>query len=148
MNDALEAVNSAIDAHDKLDRITAMMAMQQYADDTSQEQLAEWKDAIQKEADYYDDNLQNLFSRYLGKADTYLDDMSLAVTKVGCKADQLELTENRMNNQQETVMGLQSKNDDVDLSDIILKYTAAYTAYQASLTAAGKLGESSLLNYI
>ncbi len=148
MSDALEAVSSAIDAHDKLDRIDTMINMEQYADEASQAQLLEWKTAIQKEADFYDDNLQSIFSRYLGKADVYLDDMSLAVTQVGCKADQLELTENRMNSQQETVMELQSKNDDVDLSDIILKYTAAYTAYQASLTAAGKLGESSLLNYI
>ena len=53
-----------------------------------------------------------------------------------------------MNSQQETVMELQSKNDDLDLSEIILKYTASYTAYQASLTAAGRIGDLSLLNYI
>ena len=50
--------------------------------------------------------------------------------------------------QQETVQELQSSNDDVDLSDIVLKYTAAYTAYQSSLTAAGRLGSVNLLNYI
>jgi flagellar hook-associated protein 3 FlgL len=50
--------------------------------------------------------------------------------------------------QQQTVQSLQSLNDDIDLSKIIIDYTAAYTAYQASLTAAGKLGDSTLLNYI
>ena len=33
---------------------------------------------------------------------------------------------------------LKSKNEDRELSDIILEYTAAYTAYQSSLQAASK----------
>lgn len=148
IGDATDAVTRAINAHDKLTQIENMMGMEQYADATSQENLAKWKEAAQREADYYDDNLQKMFSSFLGKADDYLNDMNLAITKVGCKADQLELTEERMNNQQETVMELQSQNDDLDLSEIILKYTASYTAYQASLTAAGRLGDLSLLNYI
>ena len=148
MRDAIEAVDNAVKAHDKLDKIDAMMKQEQYAGDVEQEKLRKWRTAVQKEADHFDDNMQKLFSHYLGKADVYLDQMSLAVTKVGCKADQLSLTEDRMDNQQQTVMELQSKNDDLDLSEIILKYTASYTAYQASLTAAGKLGQTSLLNYI
>ena len=67
---------------------------------------------------------------------------------MGCKKDSLKLTEKRVGDQRETVQGLQSTNDDLDLSQIIIDYTAAYTAYQASLTAAGKLGDSTLLNYL
>ena len=148
MTDAIDAVTNSINAHSKLEKIDTMLRMEQYADEQSQKDLNKWREAIQKEADYFDDNLQKMYSRFIGKTDDYLEKMSLAITKVGCKADQLELTEERMNNQQETVMELQSKNDDMDLSSIILKYTASYTAYQASLTAAGKLGEISLLNYI
>jgi flagellar hook-associated protein 3 FlgL len=62
--------------------------------------------------------------------------------------DQLKLTETRMNNQQTTIQDLQSQNEDLDLSTIILKYTASYNAYQSSLTAAGKLSGMTLLNYI
>ena len=148
MGDAIDAVTNSINAHSKLEKIDTMLRMEQYADEDTQAKLTEWRTAIQKEADFFDDNLQKMFSRYIGKTDDYLEKMSLAITKVGCKADQLSLTEERMNDQQETVMELQSKNDDMDLSSIILKYTASYTAYQASLTAAGKLGEISLLNYI
>ena len=110
--------------------------------------LKKWQDAAQKEADYADNNLKKMYSSYIGNADTYLSDISLSVTKVGCKTDQLKLTKQRMSDQQQTVQDLQSKNDDVDLSDIIIKYSAAYTAYQSSLTAAGKLGSVSLLNYL
>ena len=148
IQDMLDAVSNAVDAHDKLDKIDSMIKASQYQSIEDQERLSQWKNAVQKEADYYDDNLKQLFSRYIGKGDVYLEDIALNITKVGCKSDQLAMTKNRMADQQETLQDLQSTNDDLDLSDIVLTYTAAYTAYQASLTAAGKLGQVSLLNYI
>lgn len=148
VNDMINAVSAAINAHDKMDKIKSMMKENQYATDEYQEKLNEWLEAAQKEADYADDNVQKLFSSNIGRSDNYLSDISLALTKVGCKSDQLSITEDRVGNQQSTVSKLQSDNEDVDLSQIILEYTSAYTAYQASLTAASKLGQVSLLNYI
>ncbi len=148
VGDMIGAINKAINAHDKIDKIKGMMKENQYATDDYQAKLKEWLEAAQKEADYADDNVQKLYSAYIGHADSYLSDISLAITKVGCKSDQLSITEDRVGNQQSTVSKLQSDNDDVDLSQIILDYTSAYTAYQASLTAASKLGQVSLLNYI
>ncbi len=148
MGDMINAVEWSIDAHDKVDKIKAMMRQDQYADDTSQANLQKWLEAAQKEADYYDDNLSKLYSTELGICDNYLEDVNLSITKIGCKGDQLAMTKTRMSNQQETVQELQSTNDDMDLSNIILRYTAAYTAYQSSLTAAGRLGQQTLLNYI
>lgn len=148
VGDMIDAVNAAIDAHAKIDKIKGMMNENQYAADSYQEKLKQWLDAAQKEADYYDDNIQKLFSSNIGRADSYLSDISLAITKVGCKSDQLSITEDRVGNQHSTVSELQSNNDDVDLSQIIIEYTSAYTAYQASLQAASKLGQVSLLNYI
>jgi len=148
VNDMINAVSAAINAHDKMDKIKSMMKENQYATDQYQEKLNEWLEAAQKEADYADDNVQKLFSSNIGRSDNYLSDISLALTKVGCKSDQLSITEDRVGNQQSTVSKLQSDNEDIDLSQIILEYTSAYTAYQASLTAASKLGQVSLLNYI
>ena len=39
-------------------------------------------------------------------------------------------------------------NEDIEISDAVINYTAAYTAYQAALQAAGKLQEQTLLDYI
>ena len=55
---------------------------------------------------------------------------------------------NRMSNEQETMEELKSKNEDRELSDIILEYTAAYTAYQSSLQAASKVNQVTLLSYL
>ncbi|SHJ15492.1 flagellin N-terminal helical domain-containing protein [Pseudobutyrivibrio xylanivorans] len=144
----IDAVKRTISAHDKLDEITKMKDETQYASDEYQEYLASWYDAVKKECDYFEDNLQKLFKTELGKIDTYYATISLGITDLGCKKDSLKLTQKRVGDQQETVQGLQSTNDDLDLSQIIIDYTAAYTAYQASLTAAGKLGDSTLLNYL
>ena len=142
------AISASIKAHDKVDTIKEMLSDANYADEEYQTKLNEWLDAAQKEADYADDNTQKLFNTEIGKIDTYYAKMNLAVTDLGCKCDSLSLTKTRMCDQQETVEELQSQNDDLDLSQIIIDYTAAYTAYQASLQAAGKLGDISLLNYI
>ena len=82
------------------------------------------------------------------EVDEYLDKINLSITQVGCTVDQLKLTETRMSNQQETLEELQSENDNLDLSEIIINYTAMYNAYQSSLTAAGKLSGMTLLNYL
>ena len=92
--------------------------------------------------------MDKLFSSVLGKSDEYYDKINLAITKLGCMKDQLLMTERRMDEQQQTVTDLQSKNDNLDLSQIVINYTASYTAYQSSLQAAGKLGQQTLLNYI
>lgn len=144
----INAVKLTIEAHKKLDEVKKMKDETQYASEEDQELLNKWQEALKKEVDYFEDNLQKLFSTELGKIDEYYATISLGITDLGCKKQSLQLTEKRVGDQRETVQGLQSTNDDLDLSQIIIDYTAAYTAYQASLTAAGKLGESTLLNYL
>jgi len=148
VDEMIEAVKYALEAHDKVDRIDEMMALETYATADDQAKLKEWRDAAQKEADYADDNLKKLFNTYIGNFDSYLTDVNLAITTVGSKGDQLALTETRMSNQQLTITDLKSSNEDRELSDIIIDYTSAYTAYEASLQAAGKINQNTLLNYI
>lgn len=148
IDDMITAVSNAISAHDKIDTLTAMKSEAQYSSEEYQTKLNEWIEAAQKEADYADDHLQKLYSSEIGKVDSYLDNINLAITDVGCTCDQLSLTKTRMSNQQETLEELQSENDNLDLSEIIINYTAQYNAYQSSLTAAGKLSGMTLLNYI
>ena len=148
VDEMINAVKAAIDANDKVDKIKDMMNQAAYSGVSAQENLQTWLEAAQKEADYANDNLQKLYDSYIGNFDDYLSDVNLAITTVGSKGDRLELTETRMSNQQLTVKTLKSNNEDRELSDIIIDYTAAYTAYQASLQAAGMLNQTTLLNYI
>lgn len=141
-----DAVQAAINAHDKVDKLTIMKDEAQYVD--YQDEIQQWIDAAQKEADYADSRLTELYSAGIGKFDKYMEDLNVAYTEVGTRGDQLKMTESRMSNQQLTVEKLKSENEDRDLSDIIIDYTAAYNAYQASLMAASKIEKQTLLNYI
>ncbi|MBR5127534.1 MAG: flagellar hook-associated protein FlgL [Roseburia sp.] len=148
VDEMIDAMKYAMDAHNKVDRINEMMGLEEYASEEDQAKLQKWKDAAQKEADYADDNLKKLYNTYIGNFDSYLSNVNLALTTVGSKGDQLALTENRMSNQQLTISELKSSNEDRELSDIIIEYTSAYTAYQGCLQAAGKINQNTLLNYI
>lgn len=148
IDELIEAVEDAISANKKVDDIKSMQGMEAYASKESQDKLAEWLKAAQKEADYADDNMQKLYNSYIGNCDKYLEKVNLAITTVGSKGVSLDLIKNRMSNQQSTIETLKSTNEDRELSDIIIDYTAAQSAYEISLQAASKISKNTLLNYL
>ena len=148
VNEMVNIVNRAINAHQKVEDITAMMKEARYQDEESQANLKTYLDAAQKEADYADDNLQKTFGQFITNFDNYLADINLSITNVGSTMDRLAMTQTRVENQQDTIEGLKSKNEDRDMSDIIIDYYTSYNAYTASLTATAKIGQETLLNYL
>jgi flagellar hook-associated protein 3 FlgL len=148
IKDLTSIITNTQDAYEKREKIAALMKDSDYQDDATQKKLSEWYTAASKEYDYYNDYMQETFERVLGNTEDYLNKANLADTTLGCRGDELKITKTRMDEQQESVTELKSNNDNLDLSTIMMNYTAYYTAYQASLVAAGKLGQQSLLNYI
>ena len=148
VNELVNVVQRSIDANRKVEKIKIMMAESQYQDPASQEMLQGYLDAAQKEADYADDNMQKTYEHYITRFDNYMESVNIAIIDVGSKQNSLALTKVRVENQQTTIEELKSNNEDRDISDIIIDYYASYNAYTSSLTAAGKLNESNLLQYI
>lgn len=148
IDELTNAVQAAIAAHDKVTKIEEMQKQAQYSDPAAQEGLKQWLEAAEKEAAYADDYMQKLYSRGIGKFSNYKNNVTLARTDLGAREDRLNLTENRMSDQQTTFETLKSRNEDMELSDIIIEYTAAYIAYQASLQASSKANGQTLLNYL
>lgn len=148
INDLTAAITNTQNAATKVSKIKAMLSDSSYQGADSQKNLNKWLESAQREYDFYNDNMGKLLDSVHGNVDKYLDKANSAVTKLGCKGDELSLTKLRMDDQDQTVKQLQSENDNLDLSEILINYTQSYTAYQSSLIAAGKLGQQSLLNYI
>ncbi len=146
VNELIDTVQNAINAHEKVDRLKAMKNEAKYAD--CQEEVQKWIDGAQKEADYADSRLTELFSAGIGKFDKYMEKLNVAYTEIGARGDQLDMTESRISNLQLTQEELKSCNEDRELSDIIIDYTAAFNAYQASLLSASKIEKQTLLDYI
>lgn len=141
-------IERAIAASDKVTEIEDMMEEAQYQNDEDQAILQTYLDAAKKEASFAEDNLQKTYEKYITRFDGYLESVNTAITNVGSTKSRLTLTQTRVENQQETIKQLKSSNEDRDISDIIIDYYAAYNAYQGSLTAASKIGQTSLLDYI
>ena len=148
VSEMIDIVSKAIDANDKVDKIKAMMEQESYADKDSQKVLQTYLDAAQKEADYANDNLKKTYKQYITNFDNYLNDVNDAITNIGSLQNRLDLTQTRVENQKTTVEELKSSNDDREISDIIIDYTASYNAYTSSLTAAAKVGKQTLLDYL
>ncbi|MBQ6441207.1 MAG: flagellar hook-associated protein 3 [Lachnospiraceae bacterium] len=143
-----DIVQASIDAHNKLDRLTAMQKQDAYSSPEDQTRLAAMIEAVSKEVDYADDKMRDVFTHYVGKMQGYLTTMDLARTDLGSLGQRLDLTKNRVESQYTTVDKLKAENEDEDLSDIVIDYQAAYLAYQASLQAAAKVQQQTLLDYI
>ena len=69
-------------------------------------------------------------------------------TDVGTRQQRLDLIKSRLTDQKADVEELQSSNIDVDLTDIIIRYTSAYDVYQAALSATSKSIAQTLLDYL
>lgn len=69
-------------------------------------------------------------------------------TDVGTRQQRLDLIKSRLTNQKTDVKELQSSNIDVDLTEIIVRFTSAYDVYQAALSATSKSITPTLLDYL
>ena len=148
VDEMINIVQDAIQAHEKVDKIKSMMAEEQYSGEDSQKILQSYLDAAEQEASYADDNLQKTYGQYISNCDGYLDNVNLAISNVGSTESRISLIQTRVENQQTTIEELKSNNEDRDISDIIIDYYAMYNAYTASLTAASKVEQQTLLNYL
>lgn len=146
VTELIDATQKAIAAHDKVKKLEDMKNEAKYVD--YQDEIQKWLDAAKKEADYADDNLKNQLSSGIGKFDKYLKKLNVMYTEEGARGQQLDMIKSRLENQMLAVEELKSTNEDRELSDIIIDYTAAYNACQASLMAASKIEKQTLLNYI
>lgn len=147
MDDLIDIVNFAISAQDTVDEITKKIESGEYSEEEVAK-LNQWLDAANKQLDYANQNMHDTYSAYITKFQGYLNTINLEITDIGGRGERVELTKNRMSIQQSTFKELKSANEDMELSDLVINYSAASVAYQAALQSSAKIGQMTLLNYI
>lgn len=140
----VEELEDALAQLEDLERYRNELEEKVKGDDSYQDQY----DAVCKAYDLVKDKMKNMFSAGITKYQKYLDKANLATTNAGARSARLELVENRLSSQLDTVKELQSLNEDADETETAINLTTAKTTYEAALMAAGKLANTSLLNYI
>lgn len=110
--------------------------------------LQDQRDAVNKALTLALDKEQKLFEGGITAFKGYLGDANLCITNCGTRSSKLSLIENRMQNQKTTFETLKSENEDVDITEVAIQLSSAELTYEAALMAAGKVMQTSLLNFI
>lgn len=147
IDELIDVVSMAMTAQTTVDEIKKKIESGNYSG-TDLENLNKWYDAAKKQLDYANQNMHDTYSDYISRFQGYLDTVNLEITDLGGRGERVEMTKSRMGVQQSTFKELKSINEDMDLSDLVINYTAASVAYQAALQAAAKIGKMTLLDFI
>lgn len=147
IDELVDIVNDAIDAEDKMNVLKDKMnsSTQGTAQYNSYKDLYE---QAQIEYQLKTKLMQETFASNETGFKNYTTAFSNQATDVGAREQRLDLIKTRLENQLADVEELQSDNIDVDLSDIIARYTSAYDVYQAALSATSKSITQTLLDYL
>lgn len=147
MDDLIDIVNAAISAQKTVDDIKIKIESGNYKDEEL-ESLNKWYDAAKKQLDYANQNMHDTYSSYISRFQGYLDTVNLEITDLGGRGERVDMTKSRMSVQESTFKELKSINEDMDLSELVINYTAASVSYQAALQAAAKIGKMTLLDFL
>ena len=104
--------------------------------------------AVNKALTLNTEKMQRMFESGITAMQGYLDANSLAITNCGTRSSKLELIEYRMSEQKITFEELQSQNEDIDITDVVINLESASMIYNAALMATGKVMQTNLLNFI
>ncbi len=106
------------------------------------------KEQMDTELELKKEIMQSAFEAGITTSHAEQDRVNVAVADLGSRYVRLELTEDRLSSQQTDFTDLLSTNEDADLAETIIKYSTAEMTYNASLSAASKIVQNSLLDYL
>lgn len=92
--------------------------------------------------------MQGKFDKGMRDSKDYEETVNVAVSDLGSRYVRLELTEDRLSSQQVDFTDLMSKNENVNMVETVIKFNSANTIYNASLSAASRIVQNTLLNFL
>lgn len=104
--------------------------------------------AADKAYTYIRDNMQKKFEHLISQVSNFQNDANVAVTDNGTRSDRLDLIINRLATQKTTFKTLQSSNEDIDVTEVMVQLTSMDNTYNSALMATSKILQNSLMNYI
>ena len=147
IDEIINAVNDVKAVEDSMTEVDKML------EDTSisnaqRAKLEEIKEQLKSEFTLKTAVMTEAFQRGITTTEKEQEVLNVATADLGGRYKRLQLTESRLSDQQVDFEELLSQNEDADLVDTIIKYSAAETVYNSSLSAASKLVQTSLLDFL
>ncbi len=147
IDEIVNAINDVKAVEDTMAEVDKML------DDTSvigikRTKLEEIKEQLKSEHALKTAVMTEAFQRGITITEQEQEVLNVATADMGGRYKRLQLTQSRLSDQQVDFEELLSNNEDADLVDTIIKYSAAETVYNSSLSAASKLVQTSLMDFL
>ncbi len=147
IDDILNSVNDVLQVEEMIAEVEKRLSDTTLTADERQ-RYEKLMDQLDTELELKKEIMQNYFEKGITLTNKEQDIINVAVADLGSRYVRLELTENRLSSQKVDFEELLSKNEDADVVDTIIKYNAAQAIYNASLAAAAKTVQNSLLDFV
>lgn len=141
----IEGVN---DVEERIAEVEKRIANTPEDDEETLEALKTLKESLENEEELRVSVMNSAFGKGLTMVDTTSQVLDVAVAELGAVYNRLQLTYDKLLDQQTIADEQLSNNEDIEISDAIINLTQADNLYQASLSATAKILGNSLLNYI
>ena len=147
IDEIINAVNDVKAVEDSMAEVDKMLEDASISN-AQRDKLQEIKEQLKSEFTLKTAVMTEAFQRGITTTEKEQEVLNVATADLGGRYKRLQLTESRLSDQQVDFEDLLSKNEDADLVDTIIKYSAAETVYNSSLSAASKLVQTSLLDFL
>lgn len=84
----------------------------------------------------------------IGKVDSIMDKIGSELSSLGARLNRVELTKDLLSDKSIRYTDLLSKQEDIEIEEVVLKLYAQQNIYQASLIAASRAIQPSLIDYL
>lgn len=147
IDEIINAVNDVKAVEDSMAEVDKMLEDSSISEE-QRAKLEEIKEQLKSEFTLKTAVMTEAFQRGITTTEKEQEVLNVATADLGGRYKRLQLTESRLSDQQVDFEDLLSQNEDADLVDTIIKYSAAETVYNSSLSAASKLVQTSLLDFL
>lgn len=107
----------------------------------TEEQKLEWENDP-------NNDVRGMFSKMLTTLDNYQSKIATLDTEVGVRAKRVELVGQRLEDDKVNYKEVMSKNEDVDIAEVMMNFNTANAAYMASLNVGMKITQTTLADYL
>ncbi len=147
VNELYNIVNQVNDLEAQLADVDAKL-QQKNLTTLQQDALTSMRDSLDTEYTLRNQMMYERFAQAMTVTNACQDQINGALADLGARYVRLELTKNRLGDQQVEFKDLLSTNEDADMVETIIKYNSYENLYNASLSVAAKTVKNSLLDFL
>lgn len=147
IDEILNAVNDVVATEEKIAQINERLKDTNLSED-DRKRYEKMLEQLDTELELKKEVMQEAFEKGITSSSVEQNQVNEALADLGSRYLRLQLTENRLSSQKIDFEELLSQNEEVDIVETVIKYGSAEVVYNASLNAAARVVQNTLLDFL